>query len=80
MLLSADRLVKARVPWYGNWKDTLMELKESLLCISIFCGSLSFPDCSHSAPCLLSLVYSTTTFFVFVPTNMFDFSKTEAVW
>ncbi|XP_021120775.1 trafficking protein particle complex subunit 8 isoform X5 [Heterocephalus glaber] len=27
----SDRSIKASVPWYSNWKDTLMELKESSL-------------------------------------------------
>ncbi|XP_038622420.1 trafficking protein particle complex subunit 8 isoform X2 [Tachyglossus aculeatus] len=27
----SDRSIKASVPWYNNWKDTLMELKESTL-------------------------------------------------
>ncbi|KAM7125421.1 trafficking protein particle complex subunit 8 isoform 2-T2 [Molossus nigricans] len=27
----SDRSIKASVPWYNNWKDTLMELKESSL-------------------------------------------------
>ncbi|XP_036179651.1 trafficking protein particle complex subunit 8 isoform X11 [Myotis myotis] len=27
----SDRSIKASVPWYSNWKDTLMEMKESSL-------------------------------------------------
>ncbi|XP_036613610.1 trafficking protein particle complex subunit 8 isoform X1 [Trichosurus vulpecula] len=27
----SDRSIKASVPWYSNWKDTVMELKESTL-------------------------------------------------
>ncbi|XP_059109121.1 trafficking protein particle complex subunit 8-like isoform X1 [Peromyscus eremicus] len=27
----SDRSIKASVPWYSNWKDTFMELKESSL-------------------------------------------------
>lgn len=69
MFSSSDRSIKASVPWYSNWKDTLMELKESSLYTGISYGSLSFPDCSHSTPYLLSFFLLSYYFFVFVPIN-----------
>lgn len=50
MFSSSDRSIKASVPWYSNWKDTLMEMKESSLNTGIFYVGLSFPECSHSTP------------------------------
>lgn len=69
MFSSSDRSIKASVPWYSNWKDTFMELKESSLYTGISCDGSLFPDCSHGAPYLLPTDLFSTTFFVFLPVN-----------
>ncbi|XP_019487177.1 PREDICTED: trafficking protein particle complex subunit 8-like [Hipposideros armiger] len=66
----SDRSIKASVPWYSIWKDTVTKLKESSLYTGISYGSLiSFPDCSHSTPFLLSFFLLSYYFFVFVQIN-----------
>ncbi|KAK1337813.1 hypothetical protein QTO34_002449 [Cnephaeus nilssonii] len=37
----SDRSIKASVPWYSNWKDTLMEMKESSLNTGMLVASSS---------------------------------------
>lgn len=69
MFSLSDRSIKASVPWYSNWKDTLMEMKESSLNTGIFSVGLSFPDYSHSTPAYYFFLLS---YFKkkFVPINM----------
>lgn len=82
MFSSSDQSIKASVPWYSNWKDTLMEVRESSLNTGIFYIGLSLPDCSHSTPCLLSFFYSATLKKKYLSqlTCLPNFSKAEAVW
>lgn len=42
MFFLSDRSVKASVPWYSNWKETLMELNTSTFYSGIFRGWCQF--------------------------------------
>lgn len=46
MFFLSDRSVKASVPWYSNWKETLMELNTSTFYSGIFfVVGASLPNC-----------------------------------